>query len=446
MSNTLIMKTTIALVLSGFACCAIAADKPNILVILADDLGYGELGCQGNPQIPTPHIDSIAKNGVRFTNGYVTAPICGPSRAGLLTGRYQQQFGFEGNLARAKDCGLARTEKTIADRLRAKGYATGMFGKWHLGHTPQFHPTKRGFDWFFGFLGSAHPYQFREGALGKSLLGPAAKKFHYSTDAFGAEAAAFIEKHRAVPWFVYLPFNAVHVAWGDGLFPQDSGPYRSRFPDIANETRRNYAGMESAMDDAVGVVLARIRKLGLEKKTLIFFTSDNGGPRNTTSSNAPLRGNKGQLLEGGIREPFCVQWQGHLPAGKVYDHPVSTLDILPTALAAAGAPVGPKLEGVNLLPYLTGEKADAPHAVLCWRLFNSRAIRMGDWKLLDMGDGWKLYNLATDIAEKHDLSQQHPAKVKELQAAYDQWNDKNIPPRWDAKGNPLRGATKQGTK
>jgi arylsulfatase A-like enzyme len=420
-----------------------AANRPNILLILADDMGYGELSCQGNPEIPTPNIDSIAKHGIRFTSGYVSGPCCGPSRAGLMTGRYQQRFGFEFNLG-AGGGGLPIKEKTIADRLKAAGYATGMFGKWHLGYAPKFEPTRRGFDWYFGFAAACRPYHIHPGELGKSLLDEARQmELTYTTDAFAAEASAFIEKHRAEPWFVYLPFNAVHAspASNRGLVPQDAGKYRARFPQIADGKRRTYAGMESAMDDAVGVVLAKLRALKLEENTLIFFLSDNGGPTwQTTSRNDPLRGCKGDVLEGGVREPFLIQWKGHLPAGKTDGRPIIQLDILPTALAAAGAPVSgeAQLDGLNLMPYLTGEKPAPPHKSLCWRYGKKHAIRMGDWKLTDEGDGAKLYDLAHDIGEKTDLAAKEPAKLKELEAAYDRWNAGNVSPRW--------GSNKAGKK
>ncbi len=417
--------------------------KPNILLIVADDLGYGELTCQGNPQIPTPNIDSIAKNGIRFTNGYVSCPVCSPTRAGLMTGRYQERFGHEFNpgpaQAASSNFGLSLKEKTIAEDLKAAGYTTGMFGKWHLGYQPQFTPPKRGFDEFFGFLGGAHAY-LRAGIFGPNPIlhnATPVESIDYTTDAFGRQAVAFIDKHAGVPWFVYLPFNAVHEPL------QTTEKYRARFPTIKNENRQTFAGMLSAMDDAVGSVLAKIREHHLEENTLIFFISDNGGPTaQTTSRNDPLRGFKGQVLEGGIREPFMVQWKGHLPAGKVDARPVIQLDILPTALAAAGtsAPVTSNLDGINLLPYLDGTNSDAPHAALFWRYGRQHAIRMGDWKLENQGDGEHLYNLTKDITEKTDLATTQPAKVKELQTAYAQWNAQNIPPQWSpSPRGPRRG-------
>ena len=411
--------------------------RPNILLIVADDLGYGELGCQGNPQIPTPHIDSLAANGVRFTSGYVSGPYCSPTRAGLLTGKYQQRFGHEfnpGPAGRAMEgFGLSLKEKTIAERLREAGYATGMFGKWHLGYKPEFTPPKRGFDEYFGFLGGAHSYLDALSDGPNPILRGSQRvpTIDYTTDAFGREAVSFIEKHRDGPWFVYLPFNAVHAPL------QAPDKYRERFTSIPDKKRATFAAMLSAMDDAVGSVLAKLRELKLEENTLIFFISDNGGPTaQTTSGNAPLSGFKAQVWEGGIRVPWIVRWKGHIPEGKVDARPVIQLDVLPTALAAAGVkiPDGSKLDGVNLLPFLKEGNTDSPHKALFWRFGRQRAVRSGDWKLTDMGQGAKLFNVTKDIGEKNDLSAKEPEKLKELEAAYEEWNKLNIAPKWEARG------------
>lgn len=436
-----------------FAACALntaqAADrKPNILVIVADDLGYGELSCQGNPQIPTPHIDSIARQGVRFTSGYVSGPYCSPTRAGLLTGRYQQRYGHEFNSGPAavapEHFGLPLKEITIANHLKEAGYATGMFGKWHLGFRSEFHPLKRGFDEYLGFLGGAHDYLDALADRDNPILKGTSPldKIDYTTEAFGREAVAFIEKHRSEPWFVYLPFNAVHAPL------QSVEKYSARFAGIEDKKRRTFAAMLSAMDDAVGAVLEKLREHRLEENTLVFFVSDNGGPtRQTTSGNGPLRGFKAQTWEGGIRVPFLVQWKGTLPAGKVYEHPVIQLDILPTSLAAVGVEAKPewKLDGVNLLPYLKGERAEPPHAAIFWRFGKQFAIRKGDWKLVKAPGagaefaeregqattaGAHLYNLAKDIGEQHNLADQEPEKVKELAADWEKWNAELVPPAW----------------
>ncbi len=426
---------------------AAAPARPNVVVILIDDHGYGDLSVHGCKDIPTPHMDSIAKNGVRCTNGYVSAPQCSPTRAGLMTGRYQQRFGHEYNAA-IPDSALSLNETTLPERMRSAGYATGMVGKWHLGSDDKHHPLARGFQEFFGFLGGANPYlpQGPKKEVPRILRGHAdAHEKEYLTTAFGREAGAFIDRHKAEPFVLYLAFNATHGPM------QATDEQLARFPGIANGQRRIHAAKTAALDDAVGVVLDKLRSAGLEENTLIVFTNDNGGPTDVNaSSNAPLRGVKGETREGGIRVPFFVQWKGKLPAGAIYDQPVISLDIHPTVLEAAGVPAPPdaKFDGVNLLPCLTGQKAEPPHETLYWR-FNfppnqpdryKWAVRRGDWKLFTDLDtnrrkadrevktgNVKLVNLATDIAELHDLSAEHPERVKELRAAWEKWNAEMAP-------------------
>ncbi len=451
------------LLLIGPFAFAAGPTKPNVLVILADDLGYGELGCQGfTREIPTPNIDGIARGGVRCTNGYVSGPYCSPTRAGFMTGRYQTRFGHEfnpgGAQSASKTFGLPLSETTIADRLKAAGYATGWIGKSHLGFEPQFHPLKRGFDEYYGFLAGAHSYLDAMADRANPILRgttPTTDIDGYTTDAFGREAVKFIEGHKSGPWFCYLAFNSVHAPL------QATDKYLARFPSITDDKRLHFAAMLSAMDDAVGRVLGKIRELGQEENTLIFFFSDNGGPtRQTTSGNGPLRGFKAQTWEGGIRVPFMVQWKGHLPAGKTDDRPVIQLDIYPTALAAAGVEIQPdwKLDGVNLLPYLSGENTDRPHEMLYWRLGPQVAIRKGDWKLVKGAgsagvegierrvkanmDGAELYNLASDMGEKTNLAEQQPDKVKELAADWDRWNRENEEARW----TPDRGGRRRANR
>jgi len=431
--------------------------KPNILVIVADDLGYGELSIQGNPQIPTPNVDSLAHNGVRFTSGYVSGPYCSPTRAALQTGRYQERFGHEFNPGPAEasstNFGLSLDEKTIGDRLHAIGYVNGWFGKSHLGYLPPYHPLKRGYDEYFGFLGGAHDYLDAAGDSHNPILRGTNKvdNIGYTTEAFGQEAVQFIKKHQAQPWFVYLAFNAVHAPL------ESTDKYLSRFADIEDRKRRTFAGMLSALDDAVGNVLKTVHDLDQDENTLIFFISDNGGPTaQTTSGNGPLRGFKAQTWEGGIRIPYIIQWKGHLPAGKVDDRPVIQLDILPTALAAAGVETQPdwKLDGVNLLPYINGEENAAPHQELYWRFGGQLAIRKGDWKLVKAPgipaspgnwitskattDGAELYNLASDIGEKHNLATENPAKFQELATDWDHWNAELVEPKWRPSREPQR--------
>jgi arylsulfatase A-like enzyme len=441
-----------ALVLAAVTAPLSAAEKgkPNILLIIADDLGWGELGVQGFAKdIPTPHIDALAKGGVRFTSGYVSGPYCSPTRAGLLTGRYQQRFGHEfnpgPNPSPEAKFGLPLSEKTLADRLKPAGYTTGWFGKSHLGNDPDFHPQRRGFDAFFGFLGGAHTYLAvgGGGARNSILRGTEpVKEIDYTTDAFAREAVAFIEQKKSEPWFVYLPFNAVHGPL------EATEKYLARFKDIADPKRKKFAAMLSALDDAVGSVVGKVRETGQEENTLIFFISDNGGPTpSITSGNGPLRGFKAQTWEGGIRVPWIVNWKGRIPAGKVDDRPVIQLDVFPTVLAAAAVdiPADAKIDGVNLLPYLTGEKAGNPHDALYWRFGSQIAVRKGEWKLVkapgagaEQGrtaetattEGAHLYNVSKDIGEQTNLADKEPEKVKELAAAWDQWNRDNVPARW----------------
>jgi arylsulfatase A-like enzyme len=439
-----------ALALASLASAAAAAEtrRPNVLLIVADDLGYADVGFHGCKDIPTPNLDTLAKEGTRFSCGYVSGPYCSPTRAGLLTGRYQQRFGHEFNPGPAaegkQEIGLSLKEKTLADRLKTAGYQTGLVGKWHLGNAEKFRPMARGFDEFFGFLGGAHDY-FKPGAgpngifRGNKPAGPEG----YLTDAFTREAVDFIDRHQKEPFFLYLAFNAVHTPL------QASDKYLKRFEAIKDEKRRKYAAMLSAMDDAVGEVLGKVKAAGLEEDTLVFFISDNGGPPVNGSDNGPLHGHKATTWEGGIRVPFVVKWKGKVPAGKVYDKPVIQLDLTATALSAAGAKLDPDYQpdGVDLLPYIAGDKTGEPHAALYWRFGAQIAVRSGDWKLVKATEpgtgaggrkgeaspeGARLFNLADDIGEKTDLASKNPEKAKELASLWEKWNSGLVKPAWGA--------------
>lgn len=421
------------------AMAAPAARQPNILFIVGDDMGYADVGFHGCKDIPTPNLDRLAAGGIKFTNGYVSGPYCSPTRAGLMTGRYQTRFGHEFNPAGTH--GLPLTEKTIADRLKAAGYVTGIVGKWHLGTQPESHPQKRGFDEFFGFLGGAHSYFDARGILrGNDPIG----ELDYTTDAFGREAVSFIRRHKEHPWFLYLAFNAVHT-------PMHATDARlAKFASISDERRRSYNAMMLAMDDAIGVVQKELAETGVEQDTLVAFISDNGGPAMpgvtvNGSINQPLRGSKRTTLEGGIRVPFVISWPGHLKPA-VFPHPAIQLDLHATALAVAGVHIDPawQLDGVNLLLFLNGEKSGPPHEALYWRFGDQMAIRAGDYKLVrydgnaDTLTGArgqpvsapKLYNLSADIGETKDLSAEMPDKAKELQAKWDAWNATLVQPLW----------------
>jgi len=418
------------------------AAQPNIVIFYADDLGWGELGCQGyTKDIPTPHIDALAKNGLRFTNGYVAATYCSPSRAGLMTGRYPTRFGHEFNTV-ANTVGLRSDQTTIATRLKTLGYATIAVGKWHLGNQPETRPTKRGFDEFYGTLNNTpffHPTNFIDSRISNDVREVTDDTF-YTTDAYADRSLDWLEKNKNKPWFLYLPFNAQHAPL------QAPKKYLERFPKITDEKRQLFAAMLASMDDAIGRVMGKIRALGQEENTLVFFIADNGGPTaSTTSQNGPLRGFKMTTFEGGQRVPFIAQWKGKIPAGKTYDLPVMNLDVLPTAIIAAGGKTDPswQLDGVDLMPYLTGKQTSRPHQTLYWRYGPQWAIRHGDLKLVVSKGGSgqpELYDLATDIGESKDLASAQPAKVKELQALWDKWSAEQAPASTpDASG----GATKK---
>ena len=422
------------------------AAQPNIVIFYADDLGWGELGCQGyTKDIPTPHIDALAKNGLRFTNGYVAATYCSPSRAGLMTGRYPTRFGHEFNTV-ANTVGLRADQTTIATRLKTLGYATIAVGKWHLGNQPENLPTKRGFDEFYGTLNNTpffHPTNFIDSRISNEVQTVTDPNF-YTTDAYADRSIDWIEKNKTKPWFLYLPFNAQHAPL------QAPKKYLERFPKITDEKRQLFAAMMASMDDAIGRVVGKIRALGQEENTLIFFIADNGGPTaSTTSHNGPLRGFKMTTFEGGPRVPYIAQWKGKIPAGKTYDLPVMNLDVLPTAIIAAGGKTDSswQLDGVDLMPYLTGKLTSRPHQTLYWRYGPQWAIRHGDLKLVVSKGGSgqpELYDLATDIGESKDLASAQPAKVKELQALWDKWNAEQAPASTpDASGG---GATKKNKK
>ena len=459
-----------ALTLAGVS--ASAEQRPNVIFIVVDDLGYGELGCYGGKDIPTPHIDSLAAGGARFTSGYVTAPFCAASRAALMTGRYQTRFGFEFNPIGAKNAapgiGLPVAEKTVADRLRDAGYATGLVGKWHLGGTEPFHPQRRGFDEFFGFLHEGHYYvtppwqgvttwlrrkKLPDGGQGRwtspdgrtvwsTHLGSNEPEYDTGnpllrssqsvdekanlTDAFTREACDFIGRHRSQPFFLYLAYNAVHSPM------QGTDEYMKKFSHIEDIQRRIFAAMLAHLDDSVGKVLAELRESGVEENTLVVFLGDNGGPTSElTSSNAPLRGGKGDLWDGGIRVPFIVSWKNHITAGRVVDASVASIDATATALELANAgPSQKRLDGINLMPLLTGKMAEVHERNLFWRVGQKNALRSGNWKLIRDGKEWQLYDLAHDIGETTNLAAKEPGRVQQLTSLWDKWNAEQIEPLW----------------
>lgn len=412
---------------------------PNIVLILADDLGYSDTGIFGSKAIPTPHIDALAATGFKLTDAYVTAASCSPSRAGLMSGQYQQRFGFEFNTSGAAIThrthrGLDPKVITLAEVMQAAGYATGMFGKWHLGTQPQFHPQARGFDDFYGFLAGAHSFfpapkeePFYSTVMrGKEPLIEA----EYLTDAIARETVRFIGAHAEQPFFAYVPFNAVHTPI------EATKKYQDRFPNVQEAKRRDYYAMTSALDDAVGRIVDALEENQLTDNTLVIFLNDNGGPTYTgVQSNGPLKLGKLFLFEGGIRVPMIIKWPGTLASRLEYHGMVSSLDVFPTVCAAAGIdlPDDLALDGVDLKPYLTAQTDGAPHETLFWSNGPNKAVRHRNWKLVKSGESKWLYNLSTDIGEEANLKDSHTKRLQQLEALLKEWQDQMSLPAWPSK-------------
>ena len=456
--------------------------RPNVLLLIADDLGYGECGFQHGPgtrsvaaggvgAVPTPHLDALAAAGVRFTQGYVTASYCSPSRAGLLTGRLQTRFGHELNPVGAANerlaAGLPVGERTLADHLRRQGYATALIGKWHLGGHPTAHPLRRGFDRFYGFLHEGHSYAdpfagppvvsfLRRQTLpdgrtagvwadpGGGLFLNANAPIHeppydannpiladgapvtepaYFTHALTREATRFVDEVAGRPFFLCVSYSAVHSPMQ--ALPED---YEA-FAEIADPQRRVFGGMLKVLDESVGILRAELERRGLTENTLVLFLSDNGGPTaELTSTNLPLRDGKGSLYEGGIRVPMLASWPGALPAGEDFEEPVLAVDLTATALAAASGAVPREWDGVDLRPALTG--AALPARTFDWRMGPKAALRSGDWKIIRPGRGadWELYDLASDPGESRDLAATRPGDLNRLLALWEEREAKMVPP------------------
>ncbi len=441
-------------VLLGLSTSVVGAkDRPNIVLIVADDLGYSDVGFNGCKEIPTPHLDELAASGVVFTNGYASHPYCSPSRAGLLTGRHQQRFGHESNPEpdtqwHGEDTpGMPLTETTLADALKEAGYVTGAIGKWHLGDAKPFWPNRRGFDEWFGFSGGGFSYW---GDLGKKdpLLGVHRgddpvdpKTLTHLTDDFSTEAVKFIQRHETEPFFLYLAYNAPHAP------DHATRAHLQKTAHIEYGGRAVYGAMVAGMDEGIGRVVDQIRESGLGENTMIIFYSDNGG-RREHAVNFPYRGHKGMLFEGGIRVPFLVSWPGTVRSGMKEESPITALDLFPTALAAAGMDPSQndKLDGQNLLPVLTDAEQRLPKRPLFWRYSMGDdsygyAVRDGNWKLIDSRykDRKLLFDLANDPWEREDLAEQHPEQVARLSRMIEDWDARNVPPKWsDAHGVNVR--------
>lgn len=405
-------------------------EPPNFIVIFTDDHGWPDLGAAGvYDDLKTPNLDALADSGVRATSGYVSAPQCVPSRAGLLTGKSQNRFGVESN---GMPLGGFDAEQTIAERLKMAGYAAGQVGKWHLGPTNLI--TAHGFDDVYS-KNANRPCHANFTLDGQSIPMQTVDDGLYHLDACNRAAVTFIRRHRERPFFLYLAYRAPHV-------PLDAPEkYLSRFPGKMPERRRQALAMISAMDDGVGEIVNVLRTHGLHERTCIFFIGDNGaplkihkidapggGPGWDGSLNEPLNGEKGMLSEGGIRVPFLVSWPGTLPAGLTYPHPLSSLDVAATVQALAGLPEDPTLDGVNVVPWLTGEREGAPHDFLAWRWIAQSAIRSGPWKLLRAGEREYLYDLESDPAERENLLENHPEVARRLRAKLTDWAAGMQPP------------------
>ncbi len=422
--------------------CPLQAAAPNLIFILADDFGYGDLGCMGGSDIATPHLDRLAAQGVKFTDFYANAPVCTPTRTGFMTGRWQQRCGIEfafgyqveqftrikGEWVPFKDIhglGLPLGEITLAQKLKDAGYATGAFGKWHLGFKDEYNPIRRGFDEYFGeLLGHCDYYQhaYYDGtpALREGLKPVVAKG--YFTDLVNQRAVQFIRKHAAGPFFLYVPHLAVHAPFQAPDAPQTPKVTKDS---MHHGSRAIYKAMVERIDQGVGMILDQLDQSGISDNTLVVFSSDNGGER--YSRNAPLFHHKATLWEGGIRVPCLMRWPAKLPKGKVTDQVAITMDLHATFAAAAGAkPSAQKaLDGVDLIPLLTGQ-AKAQERSLFWRIDRSnrkqKAIRHGQWKYLNDGNSMDLlFNLKEDIGERHNLGYQHPAILEDLKQRLKAW-------------------------
>jgi arylsulfatase A-like enzyme len=475
------------------------AARPNVIVILADDLGYGDTSAYGSTVIRTPNIDRLAAEGVRFTDAYVSHPVCAPSRAGLLTGRYQERFGYEFNpVGRDETGGVSLHEIMAGQIMKSAGYATGMVGKWHLGTPKGYHPADRGFDEFFGMTAGGSTYIIDPKASDHFFNVPGAdaaertttapdprlatlpldqrlklvrgmapiyrghqvvEEHDYLTEAFTREGLAFIDRHRDKPFFLYLAYNAPHVPL------QAPDKYYARFPEITDPAKRTYAAMVSALDDGVGAVMQKLKDTGLDRNTLVIFLSDNGcaGYLRGACSNAPLSGFKALHLEGGIRVPFIMHWPGHINAGQVDNRQISSLDIVPTAAALAGAalPKDRVYDGVDLTPFVTGKNSGVPNPTLYWRAGVNFAIRQGEWKMMVankapagsstdnsvppiMPDGVQakigpegqhvmLYRIPDDLKEQQNLAGADPKVVARLESELAKWNSTLVQPKWTSR-------------
>ncbi|MFP4563359.1 MAG: sulfatase-like hydrolase/transferase [Spirochaetia bacterium] len=474
--------------LSGPPARHLRTEEPpvNILLIIADDLGKTDISLYGGTAVDTPHMDSIGYDGVIFTEAYSTSPICSPSRAGMITGRYQQRYGYEvqpqnryarnrfemfvvehfidtGGWFLVKNQGTPRksevakqglppSEITLGELLGNYGYSTGITGKWHLGFEEDFIPNNRGFDYQYGFYEAfslfspvddpdivhyRHDYfankhiwkQERTGSCAIRRNDRIIEEPEYLTFRIAEEANEFLRRRREEPFFLYVPFSAPHTPF------QAPREYVDLYSHVEDRNERVYYAMIKALDDAVGSILETLDELGLAENTLLLFASDNGGATYTgATENAPLKGGKFSNFEGGINVPAMARRPGSLPAGEVFDHPVSLLDFFMTAAGTAGValPEDRVYDGVDLIPYLTGKESGPPHEALYWRAAYNKAVRAGQWKLIidEKADRTLLYDMATDKIERRNLAAERTEIVAELREKLAAWEKELIEPLW----------------
>lgn len=424
----------ISIMLTSFSCKSdvkslTKSDKPNIIVMLLDDAGYADFGFMGCEDLKTPNIDRLANNGVVFTDAHVSASVCGPSRAGIITGRYQQRFGFECNPS-DDFTGVSLAEKTVGDAMKKAGYKTAAFGKWHLGDDAEYRPNARGFDYFWGFLAGGRSYfpnekQDVEGTIHSIRENDKFQTFDgYLTDKLGEKAVDFIDNNKDVPFFMYWAPNAVHT-------PMEAT--KEDLQRFEGHPRQTLAAMTWALDRAVGTIVNKLKQDNLLDNTLIFFLSDNGGAHNNQSSNLPLKGFKGNKFEGGHRVPFFMHWPSVLMGNQTFSGLSSALDICATSVAVGGGvlPEDNPFDGVNLIPYILGDIKGEPHSQLFWRKDKVAAVRVGDNKLIRVDAlGQRIFNLKEDLQESNDLSQHNQKLNKQLNAMLEAWESELISPLW----------------